>query len=185
MDKPILRRPTIVDGFFYPDNEEQLSSQVKSSLAAFGVEKGESPFALISPFASYTYASQIFAASYSQIIDEVYDCVVIISPIHKMSFRGIALSESDCFNTPLGDLYIDKEANSFLNNYNSEYFFYEEKYHLQEHSIEIQLPYISTVLGENTKFLPLILGETNTNYDTFCKVALYSLITQTDKRYLL
>jgi len=184
MSESLLRRPTIIDGFFYPDNKEALETQVKSSLTAFGVEKSDRPFGIITPFASYIYASQIFAASYSQIINEEYDTIVIISPIHKMAFPGIALSESDCFNNPLGDLYIDKEANEFLAKYNSEYFFYGEKYHLQEHSIEVQLPYISTIFQKRVKILPLIMGETNTKFTTLFSKGLFSMIQETKKRYL-
>ncbi len=184
MPEKILKRPTIIDGFFYPDDFESLSSQVKTSLTAFGVEKTERPFALISPFASYIYASQAFAASYSQVINESYDTAVVISPMHKMAFPGIALTESDCFSSPLGDLYVDKEANAFLEKYNNEYFFYGEKYHLQEHGIEVQLPYVYTALGPKIKILPLILGETNTKFTTLFSKVLFSMIQETKKRYL-
>jgi len=183
----LLRRPTIVDGFFYPDKKDSLLTLVKASLTAYsGVPKNPPKMGMIVPYASYLYASQIFAAAYSNIIEEVYDTVIILSPIHKMAFPGIALSESDSFTCPLGDLMVDKEDNDFLLNYNSEYITYGEKYHLLEHSIEVQLPYISTVLGNSVKILPIILGETNTKFTILLAKALQSLIeTKKDKKYLI
>jgi len=181
----ILRRPTIVEGFFYPDNKDVLTSFIKTSLSAYGLPKVTPPFSIITPHASYVYASQVFAASYSQIIDEKYDTVIIISPIHKMAFPGIALSESDCFTSPLGDLFIDKEDNEALIKFNEEYFIYGEKYHLLEHCIEVQLPYISGILGNNVKILPLIIGETNTKFTILLSKALHSLLENKKKRYLI
>jgi MEMO1 family protein len=181
----ILKRPTIVEGFFYPENKDVLSSFVKTSLSAYGLAKNSSPFTIIAPHASYVYASQVFAASYSQIIGEKYDTVIILSPIHKMAFPGIALSESDSFSSPLGDLNIDKEDNKALIKFNREYFSYGEKYHLLEHCIEVQLPYIYSILGSEVKILPLILGETNTKFTIMLSKALLSLIEKKKKRYLI
>jgi len=182
----VLKRPTIVDGFFYPDNKESLARLVKSSLSVYGnTVKIPPKLGIIVPYASYIYASQVFAASYSQIIGQQYDTVIIISPIHKMAFPGIALTESDCFESLLGDLNVDKEANEELINFNSEFITYGEKYHLFEHSIEVQLPYISTVLGNNVKILPVILGETNTKFTIMLAKALYSLLQNKNKKYLI
>jgi AmmeMemoRadiSam system protein B len=180
-----LKRPTIVEGFFYPENKEVLSSFIKTSLSAYGVPKSQSPFVVIAPHASYVYASQVFGASYSQLIDEKYDTVIILSPIHKMAFPGIALSESDCFSSPLGDLDIDKEDNKALMKFNKDHFFYGEKYHLLEHCIEVQLPYIYSILGKDVKILPLILGETNTKFTIMLSKAIISLIEKKKKRYLI
>lgn len=184
MDK-LLKRPPIVEGLFYDSNRDNLSSFVKTSLTAYGKPKAGRPFGIIAPYASYLYASQAFAASYSQLIDEEYDTVIVIAPLHKMSFYGIALSESDCFSSTLGDIYIDKEGTEILHKFNEDYIFYGEKYHLQEHSIEVQLPYITTLLGDNVKIIPVIMGESNTKFTIMLSRAIKSLIEKTKKRYLL
>ncbi|OHD24010.1 MAG: AmmeMemoRadiSam system protein B [Spirochaetes bacterium GWD1_27_9] len=185
MNKEFLKRPTIVDGFFYPDAKDVLSISVKTSLTAYSIPKVASPFALITPYASYMYASRVFGAAYSQLINEDIDTIIIIAPIHKMAFPAIALSESDCFSCPLGDLFVDKEDNEFLLEQNKEYFFYGEKYHLQEHSIEVQLPFIYTLLGNKVKILPIILGETNTKLTILLAKTLFSLLSRKQKKYLV
>ena len=186
MPKSNIVRPTIVEGIFYPDKKEQLESMVKSSLLSTNVVKGKKPFGIIAPFASYLYSSSVFAASYSQLINEFYDTIIIISPVHKIAFPFIALTESDAFSSPLGDIEIDKGDNDFLLKYNREYIKLGEKYHLQEHSIELQLPYILTILENRVKILPIIIGEQNTKFTILLSKALFSLMQHNkDKKYLI
>ncbi|MCG8568674.1 MAG: AmmeMemoRadiSam system protein B [Spirochaetes bacterium] len=181
----LLKRPNIVEGLFYFEEKDKLSTYVKTSLNAYSTAKEGRPFGIITPFGSYLYAAKAFAASYSQVIDEEYDSVIIIAPIHKMSFYGIALSESDCFSSPLGDLYIDKEANQILHNFNSEFIYPGEKYHLTEHSIEVQLPFISTALSNDVKIVPIIIGESNTKFTILLTRAIKHLMEKTNKKYLV
>jgi AmmeMemoRadiSam system protein B len=184
--KDILRRPTIVDGFFYPDNPDSLSRFVKTSLSIYNNSVKVPPkLGIIAPYASYLYASQFFGAAYSQVIGEKYDTIIIISPVHKMAFPGIALSESDCFTSPLGDIFVDKEDNELLLKFNEEFIYYGEKYHLLEHSIEVQIPYITTIFGNDVKILPVILGETNTKFTIMLSKALFSLFEKKKKKYLV
>ncbi|MBP7552049.1 MAG: AmmeMemoRadiSam system protein B [Spirochaetes bacterium] len=183
--KDVLKRPTIVEGIFYPENPDALSAMIKSGIASIPSVKNKKPFALIAPYASYLFAKDAFSAAYSQIVGEHYDTVIIISPLHKMAFQGIALTESDYFTSPLGDVEIDKEANKFLNGYNEEFIYYGEKYHLSEHSIETQLPYISTVLSKDTKIVPIIMGEPNTKFTILLSNAIQALIEKGKKEYLI
>ena len=184
MGESKMKRPTIVEGIFYPDSPDALSAMIKSSILANSTPKQSTPFALIVPCASYLYANPIFSATYSQIIEENYDTVILISPVHKIAFPGIALTESDCFSSPLGDIDIDKEANDFLKKYNDEFIIYGEKYHLTEHSIEVQLPYLSTILGNKIKIVPIIMGEPNTKFTILLSKALISLIEKQNKKIL-
>lgn len=184
--KEKIVRPPIVEGIFYPDNKEQLDSLIKSSLLANSVVKIKRPFGIIVPYASYLYSSPIFASVYSQLINEYYDTIIIISPVHKIAFPYIALTKSDAFSLPLGELEVDKEDNAFLLKYNKEYIMLGEKYHLQEHSIEVQLPYLITVLGDKIKILPIIIGEQNTKFTILLSKALFSLIQKNkNKKYLI
>lgn len=186
MKKEKIIRPTIVEGLFYPDNKEALELMIKSSLLSTNVVKFERPFGIIAPYASYLYSSSVFAAAYSQLINEIYDTIIIISPVHKIAFPHIALTESDYFSSPLGELEVDKDDNQFLMKYNKEYIFIDEKHHLKEHSIEVQLPYISTILGNNVKILPIIIGEQNTKFTILLSKAIISLMNKNkDKKYLI
>lgn len=181
----ILKRPNVVEGFFYSDNKETLSQFVKASLSSVSGSKEGRPFALIAPFASYLYSSQAYAASYAQVMGEEYDTVIVLAPLHKMSFYGIALTESDYFTSPLGDIEIDKESNERLHRFHEDSIKYEEKYHLTEHAIEVQLPYITTALGSNVKLLPIIIGESNTRFTLLLARALKNLIETSKKRFLI
>jgi MEMO1 family protein len=149
---------------FYPENKDDLSTLVIDSLKKFSKNEAMSPSAIIAPSASYKIALDAYASSYSKIINEKYNTVIIISPIHKIAFPYIALSEKEYFKTALGDLYIDKDASKIIKNFDKEYIKYNDKYHETEHSIELQLPFISAILGNNVKILPIIMGEQNTKF---------------------
>ena len=186
LKKEKIVRPPIVEGIFYPDNKESLESLIKSSILVNSGIKIKRPFGIIVPYASYLYSSSVFATVYSQLIDENYDTIIIISPVHKIAFPYIALTESFYFSSPFGELEVDKEDNEFLLKYNKEYIMYGEKYHLQEHSIEVQLPYLITVLGNNIKILPIIIGEQNTKFTILLSKAIFSLIQKNkNKKYII
>lgn len=180
-----FKRPPIVEGLYYSDDPEKLSTFVKTSLTSNNVKKLGRPLALITPLASYLYASNAYSASYSQVLNEDYDTVIIISPMHRMSFYNIALTESTHFETPLGDLEVDSDSNKFLIDFNEDSFVYGEKYHIAEHSIEVQLPYIITALGTEVKILPVIMGEPNTKFTILLARAIKQLIEKSGKKFLI
>ncbi len=178
-------RPPIADGLLYYDDELKLKSFVKSSIASNITEKKGSPFALITPNASYLLASSVYGATYSQLINEEYDTVIIISQAHKMSYYSIALSTSSAFETPVGMLEVDEDSNQILKKYNKDFFVDGENYHLQDHSIELQIPYLLEVLDSNTKILPILMGEPNTKFTILLSKALKYLFEKSDKKFLI
>jgi|GEM_PF-1335648 len=177
-------RETTCAGEIYPADKDQLKKMVDDALKSFAENKVDYPFALITPYGSYKYALQAYGASYSQIINERYDTIVILSPVHKIAFPGIALSDKDYFANPLGDVEIDKEANNLLIKYNNEFIFHNNKYHDLEYSIEAQLPFINSIFNKKIKILPVIIGETNTKFTMILSGALKNLIEETKKKYL-
>lgn len=102
-----------------------------------------------------------------------------------MSFYGIALSESDIFSCPVGEIEIDKEGSKILHGFNEEYIMYGEKHHLAEHAIEVQLPYLLTALDKKVKILPIIIGENNTRFTIMLSRAIKNLFEKTDKKYCI
>lgn len=180
-----LKRPTIADGILYYNSKVELTNFTKSSIAANTTEKSNTPFAIVTPNSNYLLAGNAYGASYSQLINEQYDTAIIISPIHKMSFYAIGLSSSDYFESPLGDVEVDKEANDILRSYSPDFFVNGEKYHMAEHSIEVQLPYLITTLGNKTKILPIIMGEPNTKFSILMSKGLKYLFEKSNKRYII
>ena len=92
---------------------------------------------------------------YSKSIDSV-DSVVIVGPNHTGQGAPIAVSTSD-WETPLGVAANDTELSNAIAS-TSEYIYIDEDAHRNEHSIEVQLPFLQRVLP-NKRFCFVCLGE--------------------------
>lgn len=177
------KRASYARGIYYPEDVEKLDSFISGSLEKYSVKKQGDPLAIVSPVGNYLFSEKAYAYSYSQLAGEECDTVVIIAPLHKMSFYGIGLTKTESFECPFGDFEVDREACQVLNKYNEDFITYQDDFHETEHSIEVQLPYIYKSLGKNVKILPIIIGETNTRFTLMLSKALQNLMENSDKKY--
>lgn len=154
-------RQTAVAGSFYPAHPAELKKLleecfVSSPLGPKGV-KSSSPTLLggMVPHAGYIYSGPCAAHFYSSLERDIR-CVVLLGVNHRGRGAKAALSPADYWETPLGKVEVDRELNERLK---AEIDFLEkdEQPHLQEHSIEVQLPFLQSILGEFT-FLPVSLS---------------------------
>ena len=177
-------RPMTMSGTFYYKEKNRLEEFIANSLQNTGVEKKGRPFAVIAPDANYTLAGNIYGASYSLVVGEHYDTVIIMMPLHRQDFRGLGLISSKSFETPFGNVEVDLEANEFLRNF-SEDFIDGQAYHEKEYSAELQLPYLMKTLSGDFKILPVIVGRANTRYTILLSKAVNALLANPDKKFLI
>ena len=151
-------RPSALSGSWYPADKAVLEKTVKSYLGKMSKNEPANfkPVALIAPHAGYAYSGKAAATAYNCIKGKDYKRVIILAPSHYTYFRGIALPTADAFETPLGTVDIDKEACDKL--LGAKGFVRDSKAHSKEHSIEIQLPFLQTVL-KDFRIVPLLVGE--------------------------
>jgi AmmeMemoRadiSam system protein B len=149
-------RPTIVDGIFYPAQRAKLRAQVESLLSRSKTPEGRC-FAVVSPHAGYSYAGDVIAAAFRAIQLRQVKTAVLIGPVHRDPLEGIFLPESEEFATPIGTLNVDMEAVHKLASF-SGIFTQSDLPHLEEHCIEVQLPFIAHMFPE-ASIVPLLIGE--------------------------
>jgi AmmeMemoRadiSam system protein B/AmmeMemoRadiSam system protein A len=125
--------------------------------------------AIISPHAGYVFSGEIAAAAFSSIPrNTVYKNIFIIASSHVMYFDGASVYNSGDYITPLGKLPVNKEiANKLI--IENKVFQFPTDAHVQEHSIEVQLPFIQTYFTELPPIVPIIIGTDNEN--TIKKIA--------------
>jgi AmmeMemoRadiSam system protein A len=82
--------------------------------------------------------------------------VVLLGPVHRVPVRGLALPDSDFFATPLGEVEIDQQACSAIAQLPQ--VVVSAAAHAQEHSLEVHLPFLQSVL-KDFKLLPLAVGD--------------------------
>lgn len=151
-----VRQPAVA-GMFYPDDPAQLRQQIKDLLDQ--AEPGEDiPKAIIAPHAGYIYSGSIAANAYAQLksVADRIRRVVLLGPSHRVPFHGLAAPSTDTFRTPLGDVALDTEALAALERFPQVQI--RDDAHAWEHSLEVQLPFLQTVLP-NFKLIPLVVGD--------------------------
>jgi hypothetical protein len=81
--------------------------------------------------------------------------VLLIGPAHRVYVDGMAIPSDDCFSTPLGDIALDTEALERIRGLPGVRVFDEA--HREEHCLEVQLPFLQTVLHD-FKLVPIVVG---------------------------
>jgi len=116
---------------------------------------------LIAPHAGYIYSGQIAAHVYKLIRGKKYDAVIVIGPSHRVAFHGVSIFSGGGYETPLGIVPVAEALAEKIKTLSSTVADIPEA-HLQEHSVEIQLPFLQVALGDFS-FIPLVMGDQDAN----------------------
>ena len=156
--KTIVNRKPAVAGQFYPSNQLQLKADLKNLFAEASPKICDNVIAVISPHAGYEYSGIVAATSFNQIDSEKdYDDIFIIASSHRASFRGAAIFSTGNFETPLGTVQVDLELTEKLIRDNK-IFSSNTESHKDEHSIEVQLPFLQYKMKKEFKIVPVLIG---------------------------
>lgn len=152
------QRPPAVAGLFYPDDADELRRQLQAMLAQVTTTDGPVPKAIIAPHAGYIYSGPVAATAYARLMPAhaVIRRVILLGPCHRVAVRGLALSSADEFVTPLGVVRLDKDAEAGV--LKLPQVSVMDATHAQEHSLEVHLPFLQTVLDDFT-LVPLVVGD--------------------------
>jgi MEMO1 family protein len=155
MEKP---RKAVIAGSWYPGETSILKSDIATymqnvpDLAMEGEVVG-----LIAPHAGYLYSGQVAAHAYKLIQGKKYDAVILIGPSHRVAFSGVSIYSKGAYETPLGVIPVDENMAGQMKRL-SGIIVDLPAAHTQEHSLEIQLPFLQVVLG-HFPFVPLVMGD--------------------------
>jgi len=192
-----LRHP-IVNGLFYPDSKDQLQNSIKGYLEKIdrksllqsisdqtGFEKPSEtvPLVLISPHAGYIFSGAVQAYTYLLLGYFDTDTVIIIGPAHQTRFSGISVNLDDAYKTPLGTVEVDLEF-AYKLTACSDAILQQLDAHLNEHSVEVQIPFIQqTVPG--ARIVPILFGDQNLENALMLKNALVSVMNDLHRKYCI
>jgi AmmeMemoRadiSam system protein B/AmmeMemoRadiSam system protein A len=161
-------REAVVAGAFYPDEPAELSEMIEGFLSAAPESEIEGTiFAVVSPHAGYEYSGPVAAHGYKALLGRSFDTVIVIGPSHRYPFDGASIYNGKAYRTPLGDVPLDTKLIADLMDA-SEHIVFEPSAHENEHSVEVQLPFLQTVL-ENFKLVPMVMG--GQSYEVISDVA--------------
>lgn len=150
-------RPAAVAGYFYEADTARLRQQVDRLLDAEAAPENGMPRALIVPHAGYIYSGSTAAHAYRRLLadPERIKRVLLIGPAHRVYIKGMAIPSVDRFSTPLGEIPLDLDALDQLSRLPAVQV--SDEAHREEHSLEVQLPFLQSVLNEFT-LVPVVVG---------------------------
>lgn len=151
-------RPAAVAGLFYPDEPDTLRAAVLRMLEGQAPDDGPAPKALIAPHAGYVYSGPTAARAYRLLEPHRDDIrrVVLIGPAHRVYLRGLAFPSVDAFDTPLGQVPLDRAAIEDALALPATGL--SDEAHAMEHSLEVHLPFLQAVLGD-FELIPIVVGD--------------------------
>ncbi len=152
-------RPAAVAGSFYPAAAGVLRDEVRAYLQEAATRRAApAPKALIAPHAGYVYSGPIAASAYALLapVRDRIERVVLLGPAHRVPVRGLALSGADAFETPLGTISTDAEAERALGALPQ--VVVSPRVHACEHALEVHLPFLQHMLGRFS-LVPLVVGD--------------------------
>ena len=157
--QPALLRKAMLAGQFYPSDKNELSAMIDDYLRQATTGNAEkAPRVLIVPHAGYVYSGRVAAYGFKALQGSNYGRVVLIGRSHQQYFDGVAADGNDIWQTPLGDVAVDKDFIAQLQKLNSAVKI-DSQPHQTEHSLEVELPFLQKVLGNDFKIVPLLFGD--------------------------
>ncbi|EDZ62046.1 protein containing MEMO/AMMECR1 domain [Sulfurimonas gotlandica GD1] len=152
-------RPTAVAGSFYTNNKPELQREVNTLLRDAKTFPKQNINALIVPHAGYVFSANVASTAYKT-LNKKYKNIFLIGSSHYTSFDGASVYNIGDYKTPLGNVQVNRSIASKLIK-DSKYFVFRAEAHEKEHTLEVQLPFLQTIYGDDLKIVPIIIATSN------------------------
>lgn len=152
------QREMFVAGSFYPNSKEEIDKYIEYFNQNFSLKEdiNLNPRAIIVPHAGYIYSGFTANLAYNLSSKQDFKRVIVIGPSHKVFIKGASIALYDEYETPLGNIKIDKQYSlelkdkyKFLNFFNNAH---------KEHSTETQAPFIKNYFND-VEMIEIVYGE--------------------------
>lgn len=164
MNPKIDIRPSPIAGYWYSGNENILRTQINNFLENVSIPEMEGEvIGVISPHAGYRFSGQTAAYSFKAVKNKDIDLVVVLSPYHSYHSAHMLTSAHEYYQTPLGKIHVDRKlVETILDKSKTEKLLkFTQIANDEEHSLEIELPFLQCVIQKDFELLPLMIRSIN------------------------
>jgi len=159
MGKISAVRPSPIAGLWYSADPQQLAQQIDQYIAQAQIPPlNGKVIALIAPHAGHRYSGRTAGHAYKTVLGQKFDVVAIVSPMHAYYPAPVLTSAHSSYFTPLGEVPVERDLTDGLAELLA-----EETIGLtpiandDEHSLEIQLPFLQRALNKPFSLLPVMV----------------------------
>lgn len=161
-DKGAINRRPVFAGQFYAAHPDTLRKDLKNLFEQAVPKKHDNVIAIVTPHAGYVFSGKTAASAYNQIDrQKKYDNIFVITTSHRAAFDGASIYYIGHYITPLGEVKVNRKLAKELTDKHACFTFKREA-HAQEHSLEVQLPFLQYALGNDIKIVPIVIGTHDT-----------------------
>ena len=166
----LIQRSPFYSGSFYPKDKSDLNKILDFCFieSKFGpqqipkINKNDNNkhkiYGLIVPHGAYIFSGAISANAYFEINGQNIDTFILIGSDHNGIGKRISIMSEGYWQTPLGDVLINKEIPNELKTHNN--IIIEDKLvHQFEHSLEIQIPFLQYSRLNSFTIVPILLKD--------------------------
>ncbi len=149
----------VVAGQFYPAEPQELRNQLKIYFSKAKPNEGFGEvIAIVSPHAGYVFSGQVAASAFNQVDPgKQYKNIFVIGSSHRMAYEGASIYNKGNFITPLGMVKVNVDlADKFINA--NQVFISKPEAFGNEHSLEVQLPFLQYHLKKEFQIIPILIG---------------------------
>ena len=145
-------------GSFYPRGPKELRATVDALLSQAKPSRQAGLLGIIAPHAGYMYSGPVAASAFAPVAasGSVFERVLLIGPPHYVPVSGVVAPTAATFTTPLGEVEVDRDAIAAL--IDAGLVSIDDRAHAPEHSLEVELPFLQTMLG-HFALIPLLVGD--------------------------
>jgi AmmeMemoRadiSam system protein B len=155
-------RPSSIAGTWYPGEPKALSQSIDRYLqAAEPVQIDGEVIGLITPHAGHRYSGLVAAHAFHCLEELKPQTVAVLSPLHHPHPAKVLTTAHEAYGTPLGRVVVDGELlqrieDELTRNWGIEIQRLRDD---NEHSLEIELPFLQHCITEPFTLLPIMLRD--------------------------
>ena len=155
-------RPSPIAGTWYSANPGQLWQMIQGYLdEALNPDLPGEVVALVAPHAGYIYSGGVAGHAFKTIKGRHFDCVCVLSPMHQYYPQPLLTSAHTAYRTPLGEIPLAGDKLSLIHDQLTEIIGLglTPVTHDQEHSLEIELPFLQVALEGDFTLIPIMMRD--------------------------
>jgi MEMO1 family protein len=158
-----IRKMIFAHKRWYSSDKETLNKQLDQYLNTKPEgNKCSKVTALIAPHAGYYFSGKTAGKVFSSVKNHKPSRVIVLGLSHRVFLKGLSVGKYTHYETPLGLLPVDQEAVEYIFNQKHDFISFNETAHENEHSVEMELPFIYKLFGK-VPIITVLVGKMDDN----------------------